>query len=295
VLLADHRAAFQYKGAPTMALLKSALACLGTAAMALGLAFFAAQSPRARAAASSKLAPVFEPLAQSGSYGEIKGKLVWGGANPPAPQKIANVNKDPQVCAVKPLYKQDMVVNAKTKGIQFALAYIANPKGKNADLEKATIKDHPKVEMDQKNCEFIPHVMGMMKDQEIVFKSSDPVGHNVRYQGFSNGAKNVTIPANGQLSAKLVKEIRPMTVNCDIHTWMSAYLMVFDHPFFAVTDDQGNFTIKGVPAGQQNLVIWHERVGYVTPGAGKGMPVTVKANETTDVGEIKLDPTKVKS
>ena len=68
--------------------------------------------------------------------------------------------------------------------------------------------------------------------------------------------------------------------------------MVFDHPFFATTDKDGSFEIKGVPAGTQNLVLWQETVGYATPGAGRGMPVEVKAGEVTDVGEVKLVPKK---
>ena len=70
--------------------------------------------------------------------------------------------------------------------------------------------------------------------------------------------------------------------------------MVFDHPFFAVTKDDGSFEITGVPAGMQNLVVWQEKVGYVTEGAARGKPVKVEAGKVTDVGEIKIDPAKVK-
>jgi len=64
--------------------------------------------------------------------------------------------------------------------------------------------------------------------------------------------------------------------------------MIFDHPFFAVTGEDGSFEIKGVPAGSQNLVIWQEATGYVTPGMARGMPVNVEAGKTTDVGTIRL-------
>ena len=59
-----------------------------------------------------------------------------------------------------------------------------------------------------------------------------------------------------------------MTVACDIHPWMHGHVMIFDHPFFAVTGPDGSFEIKGVPAGDQNVVVWQEGVGYVTPGSG---------------------------
>ena len=136
----------------------------------------------------------------------------------------------------------------------------------------------------------------MHEAQTITFKSSDPVGHNVRYSGFSNGSKNIALGPNGYLrDQKLKAERRPLPVNCDIHPWMKGWVMVFDHPFFAVTSDDGSFEITGVPAGTQNLVLWQEKVGYVTAGTSRGQAVTVKAGEVTDVGEIKLDPAKVKN
>ena len=100
------------------------------------------------------------------------------------------------------------------------------------------------------------------------------------------------VAPNGQFESTLKPEARPMEVQCDIHSWMKAYLMVFDHPFFATTGTDGSFEIKGVPAGDQKLVVWQKTIGYVTPGRGAGMPVSVKAGEVTDVGEIKLDPAR---
>jgi hypothetical protein len=74
---------------------------------------------------------------------------------------------------------------------------------------------------------------------------------------------------------------------------MKGYIMVFDHPFFAVTGPDGSFEIEGVPAGTQNFVIWQETVGYATQGLARGMPVKVGAGQVTDVGEIKLVPKSV--
>src|SRR5207248_1886685 len=82
---------------------------------------------------------------------------------------------------------------------------------------------------------------------------------------------------NGQLQATLVAERRPMALACDIHPWMKGYMMVFNHPFFAVTKEDGLFEITGVPAGAQNLVVWQEKVGYVTKGLARGQEVTVHA------------------
>jgi hypothetical protein len=75
---------------------------------------------------------------------------------------------------------------------------------------------------------------------------------------------------------------------------MKGFIMVFDHPFFAITNDDGSFEIEGAPAGAQKLVIWQEKVGYVTEGLAGGQAVKVQAGRTADMGAIKVDPAKVK-
>jgi hypothetical protein len=238
------------------------------------------------------------PPAQQGQYGTIKGRLVWGGAAvpelPPLVKKGDQSVKDAPVCAASEVPDRRLAIDPETKGVRNAFAFIVRPKGKNEEAQKALVAGEPQVEIDQKGCEFIPRSTAVFKDQAIVFKSSDPIGHNVRYTGFTNPAKNVALPPNGAMTAKLVPEARPLPLNCDIHPWMKGWIMVFDHPFFAVTKEDGSFEITGVPVGEQNLVVWQEETGYVTPNAARGMPVTVKAGEVADVGEITLDPAKVK-
>ena len=81
-----------------------------------------------------------------------------------------------------------------------------------------------------------------------------------------------------------------MELHCDIHSWMTGYLLVLDHPFFTTTATDGSFEIKDVPAGEPEPDRLAEQGRLCQPGLGRGMPVTVKAGETTDVGEIKIDP-----
>jgi plastocyanin len=187
----------------------------------------------------------------------------------------------------------ELVVDPASKGVANAFAYLPSPAGKNAEAEKTLLAQHPKVEIDQKNCEFIPTSVALHKDQTILFKSSDAKGHNIHYTGFANNA-NFAMGPNGTAEKKLVAEKRAINLSCDIHPWMKGNILVLGHPFFAVTEPDGSFEIKGVPAGTQKLIVWHRKVGFVTGGGSGGMAVTVKAGETTDVGQIKLDPGKVK-
>lgn len=238
-------------------------------------------------------ATIPSPTVQDG-FGTIKGRLVWGGPEIPERAPITqNKTKDPQVCAREPLFENDLVVDPKTKGVVGAFAYLPAPKGKNAEAEKALVQAHPKVEVDQVNCEFVPFSVAAHKDQEFVFKSSDAIGHNIHYQGFVNNA-NFAMGPNGAATKKLAAEKRPVSLVCDIHPWMKGNIMVFDHPFFAVTGEDGSFEITGVPAGQQNLIVWQRKAGYVTEGGNRGIAVNVKAGEVTDLGEVVLKPEQVK-
>jgi hypothetical protein len=234
--------------------------------------------------------------AAQAEYGTVKGRLVWGGDNPPRPSNAiekGQAPKDGDVCAKdKPIPARDLLVDPKTKGVAYGFAYIVRPKGSNPEAVQSLISKAPKVELDQKNCAFEPYVLPMHQSQVLVIKSTDPKNHNVRYSAFSNPGFNQIIGPGGAMEVKLVAERFPIVLACDIHPWMKGYVMVFDHPFFATTGTDGSFEINGIPAGDQNLIVWQEKVGFVTPGLGRGMPVKVRAGEVTDVGEVKLDPAK---
>ena len=261
-----------------------------------------ALSARFATAANLPVGSLGVTLAAEGEYGTIKGRLVWGGSDVPSARALiekGRAQKDPEICAREAaIPNRELVVDPKTKGVVYGLAYLVKPKGSNPGAVKELLAKSPKAELDQKNCEFLPHVLAIHQDQTLVIKSSDPVNHNVRYAAFANSPFNQIMAPKGEIEVKLVAERRPIVVACDIHSWMKAYIMVFDHPFFAVTGADGAFEIKGVPAGEQNLVLWQERVGYVgfTDPAKKaqGMTVTIRAGEVTDVGAVAIDPSQVK-
>ena len=109
-----------------------------------------------------------------------------------------------------------------------------------------------------------------MTGATVTMKSSDPTNHNVNFQLKSLNLNPTMAPGATMDVKPEAPERGPGPVNCSIHPWMTAYWLVLDHPYFAVTDKDGNFEIKNVPAGTQKVVVWQEAVSYVTPTSGRG-------------------------
>ncbi len=229
--------------------------------------------------------------------GTIKGKLIWTGPVPEPKVEAGAANSKDPVCKAKPIYNKDLVVDPSTKGVANAYAYLLTPTGgySAADkpiveaAEKALVAKTPKVVVDQVGCEYVPYASVVFKDQKLTFKSSDPVGHNVDFKPFNGPAINPMLPPNGKFDYTIKKaEKRPTAATCSIHPWMKGYVFIVDNPYAVVTHPDGSFEITGVPPGEQHLILWQSTKGYVSAGGAKGMPITVKAGETTDIGEIKI-------
>jgi hypothetical protein len=139
--------------------------------------------------------------------------------------------------------------------------------------------------LDQKGCQYNPHVMAVMTGQPIQVKNSDPFLHNVHSLAIDNPAFNF-----GQPNVDPGRPVDPMKVaerfklKCDVHPWMNAQVSVFEHPFFAVTKEDGTFKIPGnLPDGDYKLVFWHEKLGEqekdikVAGGKAEGADASFKA------------------
>lgn len=135
--------------------------------------------------------------------------------------------------------------------------------------------------VDQQGCVYLPHVQAVTVGTSLTLMNNDRVLHNVHANLGPIQVFNVAMPIKGQkLPMKLAKP-GVIKLQCDAgHTWMSAYLHVFDHPYFAVTDDKGRFVIRDIPPGQHTVEYWHETVGGKGPGVVKTTRVTVKKDAT---------------
>jgi plastocyanin len=117
--------------------------------------------------------------------------------------------------------------------------------------------------LDQKDCMYNPHVLAMMVGQDLIVKNSDAFLHNVHAVPAINGEINAAMPRKneGEKVSPQPKAPETFRVKCDVHPWMSAWIAVFDHPYFSVTSDDGTFDIKGLPDGEYTLQAWHELYG----------------------------------
>ena len=231
--------------------------------------------------------------ARAEDWGTIKGKFVFKG-EPPAASEL-KADKDVEVCGKHKLLAEELVVGAD-KGIQNIVVFVRDKGVKiNPEVDKAA-KAKP-VELDNKGCRFEPHVVFVQTGQEFVIKNSDTVGHNSNVTTLKNPQANPVIPAGDKTVLKFAaEETLPVGVTCNIHPWMKAWVVVRGNPYAAVTKPDGSFEIQGVPVGEVELQLWHEKAGNlkeVATAKGKAdakgrLKVKVEA-AGTDLGEIPVE------
>jgi hypothetical protein len=192
-------------------------------------------------------------------WGDLSGTFLYKGT-PPNPKKLTP-EKDPEFCGKHNLVDESLVVNKDNKGIANVVVYLADPtKPKiHPDYDKPE-QAKAEVVLDNQNCRFAPHVVGIRTGQTLVIGNKDPVGHNTKADFFANTPFNDLIPANGSVKRSFTKqETQPSPVSCSIHPWMTAYLLIREDPYFAISDADGNFSIKNLPAGEHTFIVWSNK------------------------------------
>jgi hypothetical protein len=223
--------------------------------------------------------------AADGEYGTITGQLLLEGDIPKLPPLVekgdTKVN-DPAICAAADVPDDSLVVDAETKGIANIFVYLPKAANVHPRLRESQNKE---VVFDQQGCRFTPHALVVRTDQVVRVKSGDNCAHNTKTNPTRNQPVNISLPANDRTGVEVknkAPERYPVEVQCNVHNWMTARWLVLDHPYGTVSDEHGKFTIADLPAGEHELMIWHERVGAIE----KKFKVTVAVGKTTDVGTI---------
>jgi plastocyanin len=139
------------------------------------------------------------------------------------------------------------------------------------------------VVLDQKGCRYVPHVIGVMAGQPVEFHTSDPTVHNINVQPTvsGNSSFNISQPPNGSPVRHTFAQPETMIpVRCNNHPWMEAFINVASNPFFAVSDNQGHFIIRGLPPGTYTLVAQQEKLGSLQQSVTVASQQTASADFT---------------
>jgi len=208
--------------------------------------------------------------ADPSAAGSIKGKVVFAGSVPP-PKKV-EVTIDQYVCGTAK-DAADLLLSPQ-KELRNAVVWLENPPATAVAPAPAE-----KVEMDQNGCEFIPRVVVVAAGGTVDFLNSDRLLHNIHATPKLNASFNRTQPKSRTIPITFDKpEI--VRINCDLHSWMLAWVVVAAHPYYAITGADGQFAFDNLPPGSYKLQVWHERLGTsaanVTVGDQQAARVTVE-------------------
>jgi hypothetical protein len=217
-----------------------------------------------------------EALAVKSTDASVKGRVVYDGTPPKMkPITAIDTHGDKAQCHAGPEFTQveQTWMVGKDNGVANTVVYLEPTDGKFFALDAAEAdKLKGDATIDQPYCAFEPHVTALFaayKDKDgaqhdtgakLHIKNSGKISHNSKSPG--DGKKNdfnASISGGEEKSYALKFQKQPLDIACDKHNWMSAKVKLFDHPFFAVTDKDGNFEIKHAPTGEFKITIWHEQ------------------------------------
>lgn len=211
----------------------------------------------ASSAPSTQAAPGATAPAAAGAKGSgtIAGSVKLVG--PPPEMGLTKRQGDP-FCARTPMKEEEVVVGPGGALKNVVVRVTAGVSGRYEPPAENAV-------LDQSACMYRPRVQGAMAGQTLLIKNSDQTLHNVHgYKGPSTLFNQAQVPNLGPISKKLTDVDQILKFKCDVHPWMTAYVLVSSHPFFAVTGDDGKFQIGDLPPGKYAIEAWHERYGTKT-------------------------------
>jgi plastocyanin len=229
------------------------------------------EEPAAEPAATAEKAPkaAAEPAAPAG-YGTITGSVTFTGKTPEMPDLPRKA--DP-VCAAKPMKSNEVIVNSNgTLKDAFVRIAPGAVKGKFDAPETPVL-------VKQEDCMYVPRLQGAVAGQIVEVMNTDKTMHNVHTYKGQETVLNQGQPAGSPAIKKdgIATEPATLKFKCDVHPWMTGFLVVTDHPFFQTTGTDGSFKLDKVPAGKYSMEAWHSRYGLKTA------TVTVEPNKTAEI------------
>ena len=201
----------------------------------------------------------YETITVNGG-GTITGSVKWTGPVPRIPTIL--INKDAEICDPQGQKKRDLerLVISSNGGVANTVVFLK-------DITRGKAMDLPEERrfLNQKTCRYEPHVLLVPDNGTLQLKSSDPVLHTVHMSGASD--YNLPFPFANQTVSRTMNREGTVDLRCNAgHVWMNGEMLVVRHPYYAVTDEDGNFKLTNVPAGEYEIEAWHE--GWKVTGQG---------------------------
>jgi plastocyanin len=220
--------------------------------------------------------PASTPPAYAGPAGNVTGAISFAGKIPAV--GTIDTSGDP-ACSLTSSGKLP-VEQLVVKDGKLANVFIYVKSGPPEAMQAGPATSQPVI-LDQKNCQYIPHVIAVMQGGSVEFRNSDPTMHNIHTIPADDGNQPIDISQGPRGPAQTKRFLKPelmLPVRCNNHPWMNAFINVSPTPFFAVTDASGHFDLRGLPPGDYVLGAVQEKLGEKT------FNVTVKPNATTQAG-----------
>lgn len=207
----------------------------------------------------------------AGSASSLKGEVKFDGTAPKAMR--IDMSADP-LCAKAhstPISTEDVVVGSGG-GLENVVVYVSDGLASH-DFQPP----QEPVTLEQKGCQYQPHVVAMQANQKLNIVNADDTTHNIHPSPNNNREFNMTQPHGMPLDHTFAREEVAIPVKCNVHPWMKGYIAVLKHPYFAVTDKNGGFELKNLPPGTYTITAWQEKLGTqtqkVTIGSGESKTI----------------------
>lgn len=217
---------------------------------------------------------------ESHAAGSISGAVTFSGAVPANPKMPVAKNVD--FCG-KEMEIPVLVVNPKSKGVQWTVVYLEKVTGGTLQEKYELDMGEPKMK-----CDFAQHVLAIGKNKNLSMRNGDPVLHNPHTFNDKHATQfNVALSEKGQVTEKKIRAGGVIRLQCDSHVHMNGWILSFDHGYFAVTDENGNFKLDNVPPGKYKLVAWHE--AWTAKNMDEVHRSIKEADAKVKAGQIKLE------
>lgn len=198
--------------------------------------------------------------------GTIEGVVKFKGVAP-APKKV-QISKDKEVCGKTAKTDESLMVS--NGDVVDAVVYIAN-------IENGKRWAPSEVKLDQRDCQYHPHVLAFPAGSTLEVINPDGILHNIHSYSKNNSPFNFAQPKFKKTLNVKIEKPEIINIKCDVHDWMNGWLFSAANPYYSVTDPHGSFKLTDVPPGTYTLTIWHETLGT------SSQKVTVKPNQESKV------------